>query len=290
MLRSNVLIVNGPFLKRFSILAKSPTINAIMYDEPAVKHDLKKEKAILNDILRYIPDCRFEYWPGLGLGERLKINLKSYCMLFLCLLISGILAKTLDELVPPLFHLGHLLHNDVLRFLKLVNGSALKTFITICIMAPVLEETICRLPLSFKPIHIALSIAIIVLFLTGFGYGNITQDPLNLTLRLPMAIITFFVVKAVLNNPKYYPVDRLSPRAKRGFILFSIVLFGLAHIANFKPLHYQVWFLYPLLVIPQMCMGWVFTYVRLRNGVFYSILLHGFTNSLPFLLTISTHQ
>ncbi len=67
----------------------------------------------------------------------------------------------------------------------------------------------------------------------------------------------------------------------------SIVLFALVHLSNFE-LSGKVYYIAPLLVGPQLILGVLLGYVRVRLGLFWSIGLHASYNGvlvLPLLLS-----
>lgn len=72
---------------------------------------------------------------------------------------------------------------------------------------------------------------------------------------------------------------------KIAFYFFAI-LFGLVHITNFK-ITQNVILLAPVLVAPQTILGGVFGFIRVRFGLSWSILLHGFYNGILMLITFS---
>jgi membrane protease YdiL (CAAX protease family) len=66
----------------------------------------------------------------------------------------------------------------------------------------------------------------------------------------------------------------------------SCLGFGLVHISNFE-LSPTVMWLTPLLILPQLVIGFFFAFIRVRLGVMWSIFLHAAYNfilSLPLLL------
>jgi len=65
---------------------------------------------------------------------------------------------------------------------------------------------------------------------------------------------------------------------KIAFYVISI-LFGYVHIFNFE-ITSQILLLSPLLVAPQIVIGLVFGYVRVRLGLIYSMLLHACYNGI----------
>ncbi|NNG08954.1 MAG: CPBP family intramembrane metalloprotease [Arenibacter sp.] len=70
-------------------------------------------------------------------------------------------------------------------------------------------------------------------------------------------------------------------------LYFSIVLFALVHLSNFE-LYGKVYYIAPLLVGPQLILGIILGYVRVRLGLSWSIGLHASYNAilvLPLLLS-----
>lgn len=57
----------------------------------------------------------------------------------------------------------------------------------------------------------------------------------------------------------------------------SILLFGLVHISNFEDLNGHYWAV-PFLVLPQLCAGVFLGFIRVRQGLISSILLHAAHN------------
>ncbi|WP_091393394.1 CPBP family glutamic-type intramembrane protease [Arachidicoccus rhizosphaerae] len=67
------------------------------------------------------------------------------------------------------------------------------------------------------------------------------------------------------------------------FYYLAAIIFGLGHIFNFAPIHYNLIYFYPVFVLPQLIMGFGFGYVRIKYGFFFGLLLHCITNTLPLL-------
>jgi hypothetical protein len=77
-------------------------------------------------------------------------------------------------------------------------------------------------------------------------------------------------------NSNYFPT----------VLYISTIAFGLVHISNFE-LTTQVLLLSPLLVAPQISIGFLLGYIRVKFGLFWSIALHASYNmvlTIPLLL------
>ncbi|MEH6513665.1 CPBP family intramembrane glutamic endopeptidase [Maribacter arcticus] len=77
-------------------------------------------------------------------------------------------------------------------------------------------------------------------------------------------------------NSKYFPI----------ILYIFTIAFGLVHISNFE-LTTQVLLLSPLLVAPQISVGFLLGYIRVKFGLFWSMALHACYNMVlivPLLL------
>lgn len=136
------------------------------------------------------------------------------------------------------------------------------------VMAPLLEESIFRLPLRAFWINLFISAALIAL-----GALGAVSNPSILLLLLACAILV-----AVYAKDKGSRLNTLQAFYNRfSFIIFYAIaiLFGAAHIANYDP---EVWKFLPVLVLPQVVIGLLLGFVRLRYGLTWSILLHALHN------------
>ena len=71
------------------------------------------------------------------------------------------------------------------------------------------------------------------------------------------------------------------------FIFYYIVaLFAFLHIYNFD-VNTINWYYAPLMVVPQFILGIYLGYVRLRNNIWSSILIHAINNIIPMILFLT---
>jgi len=70
---------------------------------------------------------------------------------------------------------------------------------------------------------------------------------------------------------------------KYGFYLFTI-LFGFVHITNYE-ITTNVLLFSPLLILPQLLVGFYFGYIRIKFGLIWSIFLHGAYNGALYLMS-----
>ncbi|MCG1037189.1 CPBP family intramembrane glutamic endopeptidase [Polaribacter sargassicola] len=70
---------------------------------------------------------------------------------------------------------------------------------------------------------------------------------------------------------------------KYGFYFFSII-FGFIHITNYQ-ITTNVLLLSPILILPQLLVGFYFGYIRIKFGLIWSIYLHGAYNCTLYLMS-----
>jgi hypothetical protein len=156
------------------------------------------------------------------------------------------------------------------------DGQLMKLFIYAGILVPVVEETIFRLPLKIKPIYISISASLLIATVTFKIIGNIVMTIGAVTFVFLSVYLVFvhhseYLKKFWMNN---FTI----------IYLISSLTFGLIHSMNFD--YDQLWqyFLIPILVFPQLVIGFYFGFIRMyyKNGFLICILIHALTNSISF--------
>lgn len=156
---------------------------------------------------------------------------------------------------------------------ELERWSLTEQFILVVLLAPVLEETIYRLPLQrqFRPGLIALSLGTAALFFTGAGSASFW-----------VILMLAFAVGSIGTRPqlRQHIQDRWTINARMP-VWSATLIFGLIHIVNFD----VEWSIYavlvaPLVVSPQIWLGLMFTIARVRYGWWAGLVLHATHNGL----------
>ena len=151
-----------------------------------------------------------------------------------------------------------------------------KAVLYISLIGPVIEEIIFRLPLSFKRKHIAIAFGFALVLLARIIPGIGQQSLLiNILARAALFALGYFALLKILPQN-----TTPTKKAQKGFILTSMIIFGLLHTSNYAPFQLGIIFIYPLYVLPQLFMGWFLTYVRFKNGFFWGVALHILINSI----------
>ncbi|MGB5204286.1 hypothetical protein [Eudoraea sp.] len=149
------------------------------------------------------------------------------------------------------------------------------------IIGPILEETIFRLSLVFKPKYLSISILLLSYVLIsrlGYGVGHLDIEEhlwVRIIISVLISMITYFLSKRYSTNfAKFWDINF------RWIYYFSIIVFALLHL-DFTELTFNKFLLFPFLTFPQLLSGTINGYIRIKYGFIYSCLFHGLNNTLP---------
>ena len=167
-----------------------------------------------------------------------------------------------DELPNKLEELNNLgIDNPILRNLALF-GIAV-------VFAPLIEEFIFRYPLKFKRGS---------LFLLSVGIGACLIWLLTILLQndthaIYYGVGAFIIVAALLAWQSRDP-EKLTLTSQRYFpsaFYVTALMFAAAHISNYE-LKFDQWMIAPVLVLPQFLLGLALGYVRIKYGLWLSLI------------------
>lgn len=154
-------------------------------------------------------------------------------------------------------------------------GTPIYVFITACLIAPLLEECIFRLGLSFKRWQVALAAAAIPAYILWQRSATLSVSSMQ---NYSLAILGTFSVVYFLTSDSFW--KKLKSMYYRPMIWLSAIAFGLMHLIAFSN--------YSLTLLPYMlCLvsvpffaGCAITYYRVNLGFWWGVGLHIF-NNLP---------
>lgn len=156
------------------------------------------------------------------------------------------------------------------------------------LLVPLLEETIFRLSLIFKPIYLSISSSLLFYIIISKYYFNAgflnykSQFALRVIISVSVGIILFFLAK------KFSEKLRKFWKVNFAWIFYSLALFfAFAHITNFD-INTKHLLLMPILTLPQLVGGAFLGYVRVKYGFPYAIAFHSTNNLIGiFFIVIS---
>lgn len=154
-------------------------------------------------------------------------------------------------------------------------------FLLAVVVAPFFEELIFRYYITKPLIFI---IAVFLFLIVGFIY-LMNLGMLNYVAGIPLiagVLLTGYYsigIKEVRHQLIVLYIGHFS------YVLyFSAAIFAFVHIFNFNDA--MPWYYTPVLVFPQFMIGLFLAYVRVRNGILYSMMVHSVNNMIPMLIIL----
>jgi Type II CAAX prenyl endopeptidase Rce1-like len=155
------------------------------------------------------------------------------------------------------------------------NSSSWEIFLAACVVAPFVEESAFRLILKPSKFNYAFGFSMfLMIWIIPFVIVQIFQRYLLVGILTTLLYLLFLYYE-----DSYLKLNNFIQGNYKVIFYLIIVLFGLRHIWNYDVS--ATWYVAPLLVIPQFSAGIALGYVRVKYGIFYSMLLHGFSNLIP---------
>lgn len=200
----------------------------------------------------------------LGTGTIRNRILRLYCVHFCAIITAGILISRIPGL------------QDASKIQDMFDATPIgPLFFAGVIMAPVLEEAIFRLPLRPYIENLMLAASLFIFVVLGFFADVIPPSFLAVAMSTMIGLTLYLFWRRSRRSQKE-PAIRIAagPLATLVFYGFAI-LFGVVHITNYDM---AVWYFLPLVVMPQVIIGFLLGFVRLRYGYIWAVLLHAFHN------------
>ncbi len=148
-----------------------------------------------------------------------------------------------------------------------------------CIVAPLLEETTFRLGLSFKRLHVAVSLGAIAFTIMHLIYQHI---PLSLAVGLVTIGIFYLILKGE-------QLQQLRQRFGNIIIYIMLIAFPLMHIPNITLPDLSYWYVYVPYLLSLFVSSVIFCFVRLRAGFFPAVVLHAVGNAIAIIPLILSY-
>lgn len=140
-------------------------------------------------------------------------------------------------------------------------------FILVGIVAPFLEEVIFRLSLIFEPVYFSLSVSTLA--------ALIVHKISNGIISIITLLLFFFLIYrwAFIYKLKY--LSFWDKNFKFIFYFLSI-MFGLVHIGNYNFIIASQYLMVPVLILPQLAIGFILSFTRLyyQKGFLICIIVH----------------
>ena len=147
------------------------------------------------------------------------------------------------------------------------------------LVAPVVEELIFRVILrKGKSNYYIFSMTCVVVSIITAYLHRWDSTIIILIILLVGNVLMLLQYKGV--------VDIYDSKQYRYLYFGSILAFGLLHIKNFIFPNPLLWIISPLMVLPQIGLGFILSFIRVKYGIKYSIVFHLIVN-FPVLLSFN---
>ena len=231
----------------------------------------------MTDILKFYSLSEIDYRHKYPLIEKIKYFAKGILLYFVLQICALLLMFLVDEFLikkigfPSVFKL-------MIESQKKIKGYY--GFFLVVILGPLVEELIFRLILVPKRRNIAIFTFAFSFLIINKTYYLIEIDWLLLMSLAVSGLLSFLVFNLLKRKPE---IETAIGKRQKMITMVSVVLFGLAHIANIENLHWELTLLYPVYVLPQMILGYIFSVQRLKLGFIWGLLFHSMNNLMVFL-------
>ena len=232
---------------------------------------------------QFIISPEFTEADGVQLTDKLLILIK-----YFLLSIGLILLATAIDMVLQGIGLYPTFQNKLSStILNAPNESSNWIFALVTLLsAPLLEELQFRLLLHrYNLDYISISFSLF----SGFHTYNLTAAFLwktggdTLGVFLPLActlsfgLILIYPVRAIMRRlVQKSRLENVWNRHPCVWVYLSVVAFALVHLQNFTDMEAIHYICLPITLLPYIIYGWVLSFIRIRLGLAYSILLHSF--------------
>ncbi|UAY57414.1 CPBP family glutamic-type intramembrane protease [Arachidicoccus terrestris] len=98
-------------------------------------------------------------------------------------------------------------------------------------------------------------------------------------------ILALCCLIAILKTTAAQQIIGIDLKTRKFIFCIIAFLFGLIHISTFSPLYPNLFWAYPVFVLPQIIMGFGFGYVRIKYGFLYGFILHFMVNFMFLILS-----
>ncbi len=149
------------------------------------------------------------------------------------------------------------------------------------IFAPIVEEVFFRAILVFNKYIFNGILAILAIVSVAWAFTTLSIVVAGIIGAVLFIATIIYIIKDEHISKK---VENYWQTSFPVIFYLSCLFFALVHLMNFE-FEYSLFYLFPLLILPQFIMGMILGFTRIKLGLMYSIALHAIHNGV--LLTIA---
>ncbi len=175
-------------------------------------------------------------------------------------------------LVIPLALTGYIICSVFGIIHEPIDMTFIDKFFAVFLIAPIYEEIFFRSLLRFNWFNISLFITNLLVFIL---YMIIKENIMYVTI----ASVFLFFILAIITIASIKKTSNFISQNIQYFFYFTAISFGLLHTINFSGNPWAIFSFSLILVSPQIILGLILGYVRIKYGLLYSILFHMVVNA-----------
>lgn len=160
-----------------------------------------------------------------------------------------------------------------------------KNILVVVVSGPILEESLFRSWLRFKKGSVILFLIVLFIVSALLFYHSLLPKGRLFDDIMVVAQLTVFVGLIVLL--KFIGRSRIEAFIISRFKYFfygTTIVFGLLHATNYVGNPWIILVFAPILGAPQLIVGSMLGYIRMKHGLVYSMMFHMFFNLMAFLV------
>ena len=251
--------------------------------------------SLLGDLCRYIRSPRYDVERvQVGIFRKFLHIFKLWSLAITITVLLGVLASYLMEVAGV-----EEVKNSVV---DLFQEKPVYIFLFLAVVwAPITEEITFRLGLVYSPYRLGYSLAFLAVATFSLLWGplrgilpiSLPELGVDLTeqkgiyVYIPAVVVLGYILGTLLKK-KLTSATAIHFYRRHFPLIFylSSFVFGTLHVFNFYEWE-GLWFLLPLLVLPQFLLGILLAYTRMRYGMVWSVAMHFLHNgiiSIPLVL------
>lgn len=214
--------------------------------------------------------------------SKLRRFKKAFFFLLITLIIYTLILSALDKIFKY-FDLNisvfDLKDTTVLNKLT-AKYSIIQLWVITAIMAPIWEEIEFRLLLRPTRLYIAVSLSLFYLLHSGsisFKTEKFLNEPAVVAFSLIQAIFIGLFIYYILSESL---LETLSYSKFKLMVWGSVIVFTYVHLKNYGDLNFLKLLLSPVLLLYVFIVGWLLSYLRIRNGFLWCVAFHALHNCL----------
>ncbi len=160
--------------------------------------------------------------------------------------------------------------------------SPILIFAFVALLAPLLEETIFRLFLRFHTLNLLFSLLFAAFFFVPRASGWVFWLALGVFLFVFLGLLMLYLnAKDAVKDLEIFWERNFST-----LYYLSVFSFGLIHILNYSLPFWKALVLAPVLVLPQILLGFILGYLRMRYHFGFALALHAIHNGILIIPTL----